>query len=358
MTGVLIPVLTLGAGLVIVAAGCAPGAASPARLAPQPNATAQSEAKRQPETPQQSIAELTAEIAAHPDDPSLYATRASCYVLLHDQAAADRDYARAIEIESRLVDRYPANPNTWLARAQIYADWGKYDSAISDLNHAIDLEPQAAAYRLWRASVYVRAGDMQKALADCNDAVEMQPGNALVWSDRGWAFVMLGENQKAIADFNRAIELDPSASISFARRGFAYGAVGNYAQARADFEQAIRLDGNNPVGYGALAWLLATAHKPQLRNGGRAIANAKHAMTLPDGNASWILAALAAGQAEAGDFKDAVKTQERAIAETPARDTALAKQQHELLADYQARKPFHGSFAELEPVTRYIYARD
>jgi tetratricopeptide (TPR) repeat protein len=353
-----LPVLALCAALAIVAAGCAPSAANPAQPAAQPSASAKAKVEHAPQTPQQSIAMLTVDIAAHPDEPSLHVRRANCYLLLHDHAAADRDFARAIELESESVDRYPANPNAWLARAQIYAEWGKYDSAISDVNHAIDLEPQAAAYRLWRASVYVMAGDMQKALADCNDAVEMQPGNALVWSDRGWAFVMLGENQKAIDDLNRAIKLDPSASISFARRGFAYGAGGNYAQARADFEQAIRLDGNNPVGYGALAWLLATAPEPQFRNGGQAIANAKHAMTLPDGEVSWIVAALAAGQAEAGDFKDAVKTQERAIAETPAQFTALAKQQHELLVDYQARKPFHGSFAELEPVTRYIYARD
>jgi tetratricopeptide (TPR) repeat protein len=358
MKGAELLALTLCAGLATVAAGCAPNAAKPAQPAAQPSSTAKAEAKLAPETPQQSMAKLTTEIAAHPKNAYLYVRRADCYLVLHDQAAADRDYARAIEIKSGSVDRYPANPNTWLARAQIYAEWGKYDSAISDLTHAIDLEPQAAGYWLWRARAYVMAGEMQKALNDCNEAVRLQPGNGVVWSDRGWVFVILGENQKAIADLDRAIKLDPSAAISFARRGFAYGAAGNYARARADFEQAIRLDGNNPVGYGALAWLLATAPEPQFRDGGRAIAYAEHAMKLPDGEVSWIIAALAAGQAEAGHFKEAVKTQERAISETPTQYAALVKQQHELLADYQAGKPFHGSFAELEPVTRYIYARD
>jgi tetratricopeptide (TPR) repeat protein len=357
MKRALLPVLALCAGIVIVAAACAPSAANPAQPAARPSASAKVEAKHPPETPQQSIARLTSEISAHPDDSSLHVTRANCYLLLHDHAAADHDYARAIEIQSGWVDRYPANPNTWLARARIYAEWGKYDSAISDLTHAIDLEPQAAGYRLWRATVYVMAGDLPKALDDCNDVVQMQPGNGLVWSERGWTYAIMGENHKAIADLNHAIKLDPHDALAFARRGFAYGALGNYAQARADFEQAIRLDGNNPVGYGALAWLLATAPEPQFRNGAQAIANAEDATKLPGGEQSWILAALAAAYAENGQFEQAVQTQDRAIAGTPSQYVTLAKQESELLADYKARKSYHGSFSQLAPVLRFIYAR-
>jgi tetratricopeptide (TPR) repeat protein len=199
---------------------------------------------------------------------------------------------------------------------------------------------------------------MHKALDDCDTAVNLQPYNALVWSDRGWILVCMGQNQKAIADLDRAIKLDPPGAVSYARRGFAYGALGNYAQARADFDQAIRLDGQNPVGYGALAWLLATAPEPQYRDGKQAVAYASHAMTLPGGASSWVVAALAAGQAETGDFKDAIETQQRAIADTPSGFGALARQQNAMLTDFKAHKPYHGSFSELQPVTRYIFARD
>jgi tetratricopeptide (TPR) repeat protein len=350
--------LALCAGLAIAAAGCATSAANPAQPAAQPSAPARAEAKHAPETPQQSIAKLTSEIAAHPKNAFLHVRRASCYLQVHDRGAADHDFARAIELQSAIVERNSADPNPLLERSRVYADWGKYDSAISDVTRAIDLEPDAAGYRLWRSNLYMVAGDLPKALDDCNDAVQMQPFNGLVWSQRGWAYAAMGKNRQAIADLTHALQIDPHDPLSYARRGFAYGAEGNYAQARADFDQAIRLDGNNPVGYGALAWLLATAPEPQFRDGAKAVAYAERARTLYGGKAPWISAALAAAQAEDGHYDAAIKTQDAAIAATPAQFAALTSLQQQLLADYKARKPYHGSFAELKPVLPYIYARD
>lgn len=388
--------LALAMCAAVALGGCASGAANESHPAAKPSpAKAVAKAKRTPDTPQQSLAKLTAEIAAHPNDAALYTRRgelyhsihngraatrdyvraytlriasdpkdanlylgrARDYMRLHERAKANRDFERAIALQSALVERAPTNPNVWLLRARTYAEMGNYDASVADITRAIDLEPQAAGYYLWRAKVYLLAEKLHKALDDCNAAVQMQPGNPLVWSDRGWVYASMGQNRKALADLNHAIKLDPSGTISFARRGFVYGALGNYAHARSDFDDAIRLDGKNPLGYGALAWLLATAPEPQLRNGADAIAYAKHAETLPGGGSPWVIAALAAGQAETGDFEHAIKTQDRALAETPAQYGALRKRQRELLADYRERKAFHAPFSDLGPVLPYIYAR-
>jgi tetratricopeptide (TPR) repeat protein len=350
--------LALCAALAIAAAGCAPGAANPAGTG-QKEQLARSALTPPPQQSQaQQLSKLNSAIAAQPNNSFPYFARARIYQLQGNREAAQRDFARAIEIQTAMVERYPTNPNVWLARAQTYVYAGRLEPAAADLSRAVDLEPDAAGYRMWRAEVYAGLGEQEKALADCNDAIRLARGDAIAWSERGWVRAAAGHDQIAIADLSRAIKLDPQDTLTFARRGFVYGMAGNYPQARADFDQAIRLDGNNPVGYAALAWLMATAPKARFRDGSSALAYARHAIHLPDGEQPWVLATLAAAQAETGNYSQAVKSQERGIAATPAGDGPLLKKQRELLACYQMRQPYHGSFRSLRPVLAFIYARD
>ena len=117
---------------------------------------------------------------------------------------------------------------------------------------------------------------------------------------------------------------------AYHNRGVAYSGKGQYDRALRDFEDTIRLNPDNSDGYHSLAWLLATTAAAELRDGARAVVLAKRAVELNDdaGNND----TLAAVNARAGQFADAVAAQQRAIAKLRAGGGS-----EERLADFQTR---------------------
>jgi tetratricopeptide (TPR) repeat protein len=53
---------------------------------------------------------------------------------------------------------------------------GEYESALSDLSEALELDPgNAANHLLCRSDVYAQMGDQEKALVDCDEALDLKP---------------------------------------------------------------------------------------------------------------------------------------------------------------------------------------
>jgi tetratricopeptide (TPR) repeat protein len=86
------------------------------------------------------------------------------------------------------------------------------------------------------------------------------------------------------------------------------------AEAIQNYRQALDMDSNNPVALNNLARILATANKPELRDGREAVRLAAKAVELTDCREPTLIGTLAAAYAEAGQFANAVETAR--IAET------------------------------------------
>ena len=80
------------------------------------------------------------------------------------------------------------------------------------------------------------------------------------------------------------------------------------------YRQALAVDSNNPVVLNNLAWILATASKPELCDGQEAVRLATKAVELTDGTEPKMIGTLAAAYAEAGQFANAVETANIAVA--------------------------------------------
>jgi hypothetical protein len=100
----------------------------------------------------------------------------------------------------------------------------------------------------------------------------------------------------------------------------------------------IELQPQNPQGYNALAWLLATAPDATPTAIAEGVTMAERAATLTQGRDASALDTLAATYAAAGDFARAVATAERALqVATTAGQTALAAQIQRRLGSYRGR---------------------
>ncbi len=121
-------------------------------------------------------------------------------------------------------------------------------------------------------------------------------------------------------------------------RGICYSKKGKYAEAIADLTKALEKKPHY-LTYLGLAWVFATSKTDKYRNGARAVQLAQKAVLYHKNADS--LRTLAAAYAETGKFKEAVETQEEALAllknQGPVPPKDLAPYDRQLQA-YQSNK--------------------
>ncbi len=125
-------------------------------------------------------------------------------------------------------------------------------------------------------------------------------------------------------------------------RGIARDHENKCNEAINDYESAIGADPSYARAYNALAWLLATCPTVEVRNGAKAVENATKACELTNWKNTDYLETLAASYAEAGNFDEAIKWQQKAMdllgKEERSRDQLSFKTKMGL---YQAGQSYH-----------------
>jgi tetratricopeptide (TPR) repeat protein len=195
--------------------------------------------------------------------------------------AAIRFYTDAIRLQ-------PTEPAWWHNRGMCYAepDIIKVNAAQVGLARAAllkTLKPAVAAIAGASAAVVLDTNEL--AAADAHKAAEKA---AKVPLDR------------AILDFDEAIRLNEKFVLGYLNRGRCMEAQGKYREALLDYQSAIVFGRDNPVGYSAMAWLLATCPDSTIRNSSEAVSKAIKACQLTKFNSSEHLDTLAAALARYG----------------------------------------------------------
>ena len=85
--------------------------------------------------------------------------------------------------------------------------FGRYESAISDYNKAISLNPDFATAYGNRGDAKRALGQYNTAIADCNAAIRLIPDYPNAYATRGEAKVGLNRIEEAKSDFQRSLEL-------------------------------------------------------------------------------------------------------------------------------------------------------
>jgi tetratricopeptide (TPR) repeat protein len=124
-----------------------------------------------------------------------------------DQAAVE--YAQALDMYSRAIERGGNSFETHLNRAITYAAMGDHDRALADFRAALELNPQATRVRVNVAYEELQTGRWDECIADATAAIAATPSDASAHLVRGVAHVRSGRPAEGRADLERAVSLDP-----------------------------------------------------------------------------------------------------------------------------------------------------
>lgn len=157
----------------------------------------------------------------------------------------------------------------YFGRAMDFMMVKNYESAIADINRAIELAPKFTLAYFLRANAYymqyeLEKGDASKAsatstdaaaaakllvqnasdgkltdaLADFNEVLKLSPKSVYALYNRGFIYLLMGDYTSAISSFNEAIAIKPDFGEAFYNRGLMYFKLGNREKGVADLSNA------------------------------------------------------------------------------------------------------------------------
>jgi tetratricopeptide (TPR) repeat protein len=183
-------------------------------------------------------------------------------------------------------------------------------------------------------------GDLNGATNQYQAALQIRPDYEEAHFNLGTALLQSGDAEGAINEFQTALRLQPDHAQAHINLGSALAQKGDVRDAIAQIQSGLRLDPGNVEANNNLAWLLATSSEPSLRDGRRAVELAQQANRLAGGGNMSTLRTLAAAEAEAGRFDDAVQNAQAALAlaQAAGRSDLITVLKNEITL-YQARQP-------------------
>ncbi len=225
-----------------------------------------------------------------------------------DEAIAQLDTA---------VELSPNNLKSLLIRAQLLIlkdEPSAYEKALGDIEGVLKQQPGLLSAHLLKAQMLDKLGRTDDAVAGLQKLVEQNPGKVELQMQLAVFFVEKQMAPEAIEVLSEVLEADSANALARRLRGDMYLFKGEHQEAIADFDEVLAL---NPQESGVLnnyAWTLATSPYDSVRDGQKAIELATKACEATEYNAPHILSTLAASYAEAGDFEEAVRRAEAAVA--------------------------------------------
>jgi tetratricopeptide (TPR) repeat protein len=366
------------------------------------------------ENREEKLKDFSAAIEANPKSLEALATRAALYLSFaegDDEKKAEyaekgiADLQKAMDIDPKnnaitglLVQAYVSKGNVadaiklvddrlekleggdkgrfLMLRAQLNMARREVDTALSDLNKALELDGSNVAALLMRSEIHVLKEDYDAAKKDVDAAFAIEPDIGLVIKQRIEVAVRQEKYSEAMADLRTLLREDPrdiglrlqmgalqqadkrprlaietytqlleddlperAQYMVRQRRAEAQLSIGLHKEAIADYEEAIKLNGEDSSLLNNYAWLLATSPEDSIRDAKRSIELGTKACELTEFKKAHILSTLAAGYAEAGDWDKAVEWSTKAV-ELGSDDAETGDQLKKELQSYKEKKPW------------------
>lgn len=198
-----------------------------------------------------------------------------CFALAMATFHQSRVWRTSVSLWSSALELYPATPGHEFNRAQAYHNrglaWhkeGALDRALADLDSAVSLVPDWAAFLTARGMVHSARGEPAAAFNDFTRAIETGSGGGSPLVERGILHSQTGALAAAAADFKRALEIDPANAAARNNLGIVFLDSGEYVAAEEEFTRLLdQVPGSAAAFYGRAAAASALGeHRRALEN--------------------------------------------------------------------------------------------
>jgi protein O-mannosyl-transferase len=213
--------------------------------------------------------------------------------------------------------------------------------AQGEFERALALDSQQVSAHCNLAKLWASEGKLESAMDQYRVAVKLDGDSFDARCGLGDLLLQAGRPREALEQLGRAVALRPDWAEGRYRYGLAFVAVGERKLGVAQYQEALRLQPDWVEVMNNLAWVLATAPEPAVRDGGEAVRLAERACELT-GRTNWTQwDTLAAAYAQAARYPEAVRAAEEAVALAEATGSKnLAAQTRERLHLYQSSRAF------------------
>jgi len=250
-----------------------------------------------------------------------------------------RDLAGAFR-ELQTADAMRPNfPDTLAALGYYYRETGDVAKAVEYFEKALAIDPRNwPAHNFYGATLF-RQGRYDEALSHFQAAMESNPFNSQGLTNIGVIEFARGNLAKAKDYLERAVASDPRYAKAHFNLALIEAREGRPAEAAGHYEKCLEITPDDPTALGNLAWLYATSADDRLRNGARALDLAGRLLKVESRPTARTYDVLAAANAEAGRFDEAVKLAEKAVALTRDDDPSVEVRRR-LVKLYASGRPF------------------
>ncbi len=183
------------------------------------------------------IDHISSQIAAAPNDATLYAARADAYHQADGYDEAIADLQKAIHLDSTKANYYHL-------LADVYLDYFKSRRALQTMEQAADRFPEHISTRLKLSEFYLLLTKHDLALKTLDQLLKKDPQNPDAFFMLGRTFEDMGDTSRAINSYQTAVENEPDMLEVWLKLGNLFAAKGNKLALRY-YDNAIRVDSTN-----------------------------------------------------------------------------------------------------------------
>ena len=188
----------------------------------------------------QQLDELTNKITSKTDNPDLYYKRSLINFKLFEYDSALNDINKAIELFTK--------PEYYCQRGKVHQAFRKYHDAINDYTSAISLDGNCFEAFMERGYTREFIYDYELAISDYKKALDIQPYNedvVFMLDCAEGSYETYKENEILISNLTDKIAKSPENYNLYQERGYYYNCQGKYDLASLDYDIVLKQEPNN-----------------------------------------------------------------------------------------------------------------
>jgi tetratricopeptide (TPR) repeat protein len=185
--------------------------------------------------------DINTAIKIHEEAPA-YFQRAVYYETIKKIEEADKDYTRAIELDSLGLMLY-------VDRAVLRYKRNDIELALKDLNHATRIDSNFAIPYYNRGNIYLAQKKYNEAIKEYTTAISLLQTYTSAFVNRGIARYEIKDYENALLDYQNAVIINPTNILAYNNMGVTLRELGRFDEAISFFNKALSLNKNFGAAY-------------------------------------------------------------------------------------------------------------